>query len=134
MAQRRQPKYQCDRSILQTLAIYLLATAEDEDDKSVAMGVARLALQERKTKRNRKYGPRGSYNRAKSDDFFRLLLEEFIERQFKEWVRWVITIPDAFSDLKDFMQSWSWNILASSFSYREWSYLWIQGEEAPVSH
>ncbi|KZP26714.1 hypothetical protein FIBSPDRAFT_887199 [Athelia psychrophila] len=66
---RRRVHYS-DVKYLRTLTIYLLATAEDEDDKFVGVVIAQLAYKEQqKPKRNGKYGPRGCYNNAKSTDF-----------------------------------------------------------------
>jgi len=89
--QRAAPK---DRNPLRTLAIYLLATAEDEDDEFIALGVARLAFKQEKARKNGKYGPRGPYNNSKSADFFDLLLYSFTDKQFKEWLRFVLEFDD----------------------------------------
>jgi hypothetical protein len=74
------------------IAIYLLSTAEDEEEQATALAVVHLALaQKRKEQSERpnlgKYGPRGPYDRVKSVDFFALLLNEFTDRQFKNWLR-----------------------------------------------
>jgi hypothetical protein len=77
---------------LLVLAIHLLATAEEPDDYITVIAVARIAYarirqegsEQQKTGR---YGPRGPYNRVKSTDFFDLLLYQFTERQFKNWLR-----------------------------------------------
>ena len=73
---------------LQTLAIYLIATAEDADDENIALAVAHLALEQHKSRQGGKYGLRGTYGQStKTEEFFRLILEEFTDRQFKEWFR-----------------------------------------------
>lgn len=73
---------------IKALAVYIMATAADEDEELIAILVALLALQLRKkAKKSGKYGPRGPYDRAKSQDFFQLVLEAFTDRQFKEFMR-----------------------------------------------
>ena len=89
--QRAAPK---DHNPLWTLAIYLLANAEDEDGEFIALGVARLAFKQEKARKNGKYGPRGPYNNSKSADFFDLLLYSFTDKQFKEWLRFVLEFDD----------------------------------------
>jgi hypothetical protein len=75
-------------SDFEAFAIFLLATAEDEDDEFIAITVANLALQERRAhKFNKRYGRRGPYNRPKSEDFFRIILDVSSERIFKAWFR-----------------------------------------------
>jgi hypothetical protein len=74
------------------LATYLLSTAEDEDDHLSALVVAQLALrqirkEQMKSRCPGKYGPRGPYDRVKSGDILGLLLDEFTDCQFKNWLR-----------------------------------------------
>ena len=74
---------------LEAFAIFLLSTAEDEADEFIAVAVATIALQQRQAYRfNKHYGPRGPYDRPKSEDFFRIILNESSERIFKAWFRW----------------------------------------------
>lgn len=77
---------------LRKIAIILFATSEDEDDELVALLVARQASR-RERLANGRLGPRGRYDRAKSTDFFELLVEHFTERQFKAWIRYVCNHP-----------------------------------------
>ena len=72
-------------SDFEAFAIFLLATA-DEDDGFIAITVANLALQERRAhKFNKCYSRRGPYNRPKSEDFFRIILDVSSESIFKAW-------------------------------------------------
>lgn len=73
---------------LEAIAVYMLATAEDKDDELSCVLVGLLIIQHRKAKRNGKYGRRGAYDRKKSEDFFRLMLEAFTPRQFKQFMRY----------------------------------------------
>lgn len=76
---------------LETLALALGADAEDEQEELVAATVALLALEEatqlKRDTRSKKRGPRGPYTQKRSEDFFRILLEESSERWFKAWFR-----------------------------------------------
>lgn len=73
---------------IEALSIYMMVTADDEDDELIAIIVALLALDHHKNaKKSGKYGPRGRYDRAKSQDFFELVIEAFTDRQFKEFMR-----------------------------------------------
>lgn len=74
------------KSLLETLAIALFSTVADEDDEAVAIALAALALEDNSTRSSR-YGKRGPYNRAKSFDFFNLMLNDYTERQFHCWLR-----------------------------------------------
>ncbi|PPQ98190.1 hypothetical protein CVT26_003236 [Gymnopilus dilepis] len=74
---------------LEMMSVILLADAEDDGEELVALFFLRLAIEDRRKQRlrNLRYGPRGSYNQKKSRDFFNLMLNEFPERWFKEWLR-----------------------------------------------
>lgn len=75
---------------IEAIAAYMMATAEDEDEELIAVAVALLARGHlKKAKKSGKFGPRGPYDRAKSEDFFQLVLESFTSRQFKEFMRCV---------------------------------------------
>ena len=74
---------------LEAFAIFLLSTAEDEADEFIAVAVATIVLQQQRTYQfNKCYGPRGPYDRPKSEDFFRIILNESSEQNFKAWFRW----------------------------------------------
>lgn len=79
------------QTTLETLAILLFSTIEDDDDELVAIALAAIALEDR-NKRSAKYGPRGIYDREKSKDFFDLIIYNYTERQFKRWLRSVLDL------------------------------------------
>lgn len=85
---RQHAKKQKNATALETLAIILFSTIEDDDDELVATTLAMLALEDR-NKMNAKFGPRGNYDREKSKDFFDLLVYSYTERQFKRWIRYL---------------------------------------------
>ena len=69
---------------LEAAAILLLSTAESPAEELLAYSVARLA---RHAKINNRYGPRGPYTAAKSEDFLDILLNESTDRVFRTWFR-----------------------------------------------
>jgi hypothetical protein len=71
------------------LATLLISNADDEDEHTTCLAVAQLALAHAKEKSmlSAKYGPRGPYDQVKSQDFFHLLLHDFTNCQFKNWLR-----------------------------------------------
>lgn len=73
---------------LEAVAIYMMASAEDEDEELNCLLLGLLIMQYRKPLRNGRYGRRGAYDRKKSEDFFRLMLEAFTPRQFKQFMRY----------------------------------------------
>jgi hypothetical protein len=75
---------------LLALAILLISNADDEDEHTTGLAVAHLAMAHMKEQSmlSAKYGPRGPYDRVKSEDFFHLLLNGFMDRQFKNWLRY----------------------------------------------
>ncbi|KZP23145.1 hypothetical protein FIBSPDRAFT_952218 [Athelia psychrophila] len=73
---------------LEAIAIYMPATAEDEDDELSCVLVGLLFLQHRKAKRNGRYGHQGADDCTKSEDFFCLMLEAFTPEQFKQFMRY----------------------------------------------
>ncbi|KAF6744192.1 hypothetical protein DFP72DRAFT_1078899 [Ephemerocybe angulata] len=76
---------------LEQLAMLCLLGAEDDDDEDSAMVIAAMALDEaaklKEEMRSKNFGPRGSYNREQSDEFFRRLLDRFSDRCFQSWIR-----------------------------------------------
>ena len=71
---------------LESLAVFMIATAEDEEDYCTGLLMAQLSLSQRR-KNSGRFGPRGLYDRVKSTDFFDLLLHQFSDHQFKNWLR-----------------------------------------------
>ncbi|KAF6758537.1 hypothetical protein DFP72DRAFT_1064662 [Ephemerocybe angulata] len=77
---------------LEQLAMLCLLDAEDEADEDSAMLIAAMAIDEavklKQDMRSKKFGSRGSYNRARSDQFFNILLHHFSDRFFMSWLRY----------------------------------------------
>jgi hypothetical protein len=72
---------------LQTLALILLADADDTDEEMFAVFVACIAQNAKKEAYHSKYGIRGPYDEAKVCEFFENLLSQGSERLFKAWFR-----------------------------------------------
>jgi hypothetical protein len=72
---------------LQTLALVLLADADDADEEMFAILVAHMAQKAKKEAQSLKYGIRGPYDEAKVCKFFNNLVFEASERSFKAWFR-----------------------------------------------
>jgi hypothetical protein len=64
----------------------ILLLDESVEDKTLALVAIKVGQD---TTRDRRIGPRGPHNAINSQDFFIILINDFTDRYFKSWMRYV---------------------------------------------